>query len=61
MPEGPAGAQMHGRMTNSYKGQPQFNAVERYVYGTPAWSKVATGAVVGHPAAAAKAQSEKRR
>jgi len=48
-------------MTNSYKGQPQFNAVERYVYGTPAWSKVATGAAVGHPAAAAKAQSDKRR
>jgi hypothetical protein len=61
MPEGPAGAQMHGRITNAYKGQPQFNVAERYVHGTPAWSKVATGAAVGHPAAAAKAQSDKRR
>ena len=61
MPEGPAGAQMHGRITNTYKGKPQFNVVERYVHGTPSWSKVAGGAAVGHPAAAAKAQSDERR
>ena len=61
MPEGPAGAEMHGRMTGRYKGKPKFNALERYIYGTPAWSKTATGAAVGHPAAAAKAESEKRR
>lgn len=61
MPEGPAGAEMHGRMTNAYKGKPQFNAVERYVYGTPTWSKVAGGAAVGHPMAAVKAQSDARR
>jgi len=61
MPEGPVGAEMHGRLTGSYKGKPQFNAVERYVHGTPTWSKVGTGAAVGHPAGAAKAQSEKRR
>lgn len=29
MPEGPVGAEMHGRLTGSYKGKPQFNAVER--------------------------------
>ena len=61
MPEGPAGAEMHGRLTGSYKGKPKFNAVERYVHGTPTWSKVGTGAAVGHPAGAAKAQSEQRR
>lgn len=61
MPEGPVGAEMHGRMTGSYQGKPRFNAVERYVHGTPTWSKVATGAAVGHPAGAAKAQSDKRR
>lgn len=53
--------EVHGRITGSYKGKPQFNALERYWYGTPAWSKVATGAAVGHPAAAAKAQAEKKR
>jgi hypothetical protein len=61
MPEGPAGAEMHARIRHGYKGKPQFNQVERYVYGTPTWSKVATGAAVGHPAAAAKAQSDKSR
>lgn len=61
MPDGPAGAEMHGRMTGPYKGKPQFNAVERYVHGTPTLSKVGTGAAVGHPAGAAKAQSDKRR
>ncbi|MCA6246558.1 MAG: hypothetical protein IM671_07530 [Phenylobacterium sp.] len=61
MPEGPVGAEMHGRMTGRYKGKPKFNALEQYIYGTPAWSKTATGAAVGHPAAAAKAESEKRR
>ncbi len=54
-------AEVHGRLTNSYKGKPQFNAVERYMYGTPTWSKVGTGAAVGHPAAAGKAQADKRR
>jgi len=54
-------AEVHGRITGPYKGKPQFNALERYWYGTPAWSKVATGAAVGHPAAAANAQAEKKR
>jgi hypothetical protein len=61
MPAGPAGAEMHGRLTNSYKGRRRFNVVERYVYGTPTWSKAAAGAAVSHPAAAAKAQSDERR
>jgi hypothetical protein len=61
MPEGPAGAEMHARIRHGYRGKPQFNPVERYVYGTPTQSKVATGAAIGHPAAAAKAQSDERR
>ena len=61
MPEGPVGAELHGRMTGKYKGKPKFNALERYIYGTPTWSKTATGAAVGHPAAAAKAEVEKKR
>jgi hypothetical protein len=52
---------MHGRLSNSYKGKPRLNPVERYVYGAPTWSKVGTGAAVGHPAAAGKAQVDKRR
>jgi len=52
--------EVHGRLTNSYKGKPRFNAVERYVYGTPTWSKVGAGAAVGHPVGAAKAEMEKR-
>ena len=58
MPEGKAGAEMHGRMRNSYKGKPKFNAVEQYVHGTPTWFKVSNVAAVGHPTAAAKAHSE---
>jgi hypothetical protein len=53
--------EVHGRLTGSYKGKPRFNAVEGYVQGTPTWSKVATGAAVGHPAGAVKAQVDKRR
>jgi hypothetical protein len=51
-------AEAHGRISGSYKGKPRFNAVERHLQGTPTWSKVATGAAVGHPIAAAKARRE---
>jgi hypothetical protein len=61
MPEGPAGAEMHGRIRHQYKGKRRFNVVERYVYGTPTWSKVTAGAAVGHPAAAAREQAETHR
>jgi len=60
MPKGEVGAEMHGRITNACKGKPRFNVVERYIYGTPTWAKVGTGAAVGHPAAAAMSQSDKR-
>ncbi len=51
-------AEVHGRITGSYKGKPQFNAAQRYWYGTPAWSKVGAAAAVGHPVAAVMAQSD---
>jgi hypothetical protein len=54
-------AEVRGRITGPYKGKPQFNVAERYWYGTPAWSKVTTGAAVGHPLAAATAQPDQRR
>ena len=34
--------------------------LERYAHGTPTWSKVTTGAVVKHPAGAAKARADRR-
>lgn len=61
MPEGPVGKEIHGRLTNSYKGKPEFNAVQKYIYGTPTWAKVGTGAAVGHPAAAAKSKLDSGR
>lgn len=51
-------AEAHGRITGSYKGKPRFNVLERYLHGTPTWSKVATGAALGHPIAAAKGRRE---
>jgi hypothetical protein len=45
----------HMRITGRYKGLPRFNPFERYWYGTPTWSKVATVDAVGHPIAAATA------
>lgn len=48
-------AEVHGRVHGRYKGKPRYNPAQRYWYGTPDWSKVATGAAVGHPVAGAKA------
>ena len=61
MPEGPAGAEMHGRLTNSYKGKPRFNPVQRVIVGTPVEAKVAAGSAVGHTAAAGKAEVDRRK
>jgi hypothetical protein len=54
-------AEVHGRIAGSYKGKPQFSVAERYWYGTPAWSKVGTAVAIGHPLAAANAQSGQRK
>jgi hypothetical protein len=61
MPEGPAGAEMHGRLTNSYKGKPRFNLVQRVIVGTPVEAKVVAGSAVGHTAAAGKAEVDRRK
>lgn len=50
----------HWRIDHRVGALPRFNPAQRYWYGTPAWSKVATGAAVGHPVAAAKARSDRR-
>jgi hypothetical protein len=50
----------HMRITGRYKGQPRFNALERYVHGTPTWAKVGTADAVGHPVAAATADHRRR-
>lgn len=46
--------EVHGRITGRYNGKPRFNAIERYVHGTPTWAKVGTGAAVVRPGAAMK-------
>jgi hypothetical protein len=42
-------AEIHGRIHHPWKGKPRFNAAQRYWYGTPAWSKWATGSLLGRP------------
>jgi len=49
----------HGRIDHKVGDLPRFNPAQRYWYGTPAWSKVGTGAAIGHPAAAEKARRER--
>jgi hypothetical protein len=50
----------HMRIHFKWKGKPRFNAIQRYWYGTPTWSKVATAAVIGHPVAAVQAQEHRK-
>jgi hypothetical protein len=54
-------AKTHWRLEHRVGDLPRFNPAERLWYGTPAWAKVGAGAGVGHPAAAAKAQYDKRK
>ncbi|WP_305663983.1 hypothetical protein [Phenylobacterium sp.] len=49
---------VHGRIHGPYAGKKQFNPVQRYWYGTPAWSKVGTVSAAGHPTVAAKEKGE---
>lgn len=50
---------VHGRIHHRVGDLPRYNTVQRMAYGTPTTAKVAVGSAVGHPAAAAKAQSER--
>lgn len=40
--------EVHARMRGARNGKPKFNAVERYVQGTPAWWKVQNGVWAAH-------------
>jgi hypothetical protein len=40
--------EVHGRIHGRYAGKPQFNAVQRYWYGVPAWAKVQHGLAAEH-------------
>lgn len=65
MPNSEVGKAMHGRITNAYTlngvRKERFNALDRYIVGTPTWAKAAQLGIVGHPAGAAKAQWDKSR
>lgn len=50
--------EMHGRLHGPYKKQPPYNAVERYVHGTPTWVKVGQGGAIGHGGMGVKARTE---
>lgn len=63
MPNNPKGKQMHGRITNAYTldgiRKERFNALDRYIVGTPTWWKFVNAGAIGHPAGAAKAEWDK--
>lgn len=40
-------AVQHGRIHGRYKGLPQFNALQRYWYGTPQWWKAMNASLIG--------------
>jgi hypothetical protein len=69
MPNSEVGKAMHGRITNAYTmpGRPKeeqmkrYNALQRYIVGTPTWAKAVQAGIIGHPAGAAKAEWDKSR
>lgn len=69
MPNSEVGKAMHGRITNAYTmpGRPKveqmkrYNALQRYLVGTPTWAKAVQAGIIGHPAGAAKAEWDRSR
>jgi hypothetical protein len=65
MPNSEIGKAMHGRITNAYTingvRKERFNALDRYIVGTPTWWKTVNVGAIGHPAGAAKAEWDKSR
>lgn len=65
MPNSLEGKAMHGRITNAYTipgetiQRPRYNALDRYIVGTPTWAKAVNVGIIGHPAGAAKAEWDK--
>ncbi len=47
--------EIHARLHGNYLGQPQFNAIERYMRGTPLWWKATKVSAPGHLVEAANA------
>lgn len=46
-----ASAEVHARMRGATRsGLPEFNAIERYIHGTPTWWKVQNGVTAAHAA-----------
>ena len=39
--------EVHGRIHGRYRGMPQFNVLQRWIHGTPKWSKAAMGGLFG--------------
>jgi hypothetical protein len=54
-------AEVHGRLTGSYLGKPQYNPVERYFRGTPVGVQAGVVSVGGHGVAAATDKRQKPR
>lgn len=57
--KGMPSAEVHGRIHGPYGQKPQYGVVERYVRGTPTWSKAATISTVGHPTVAISEKSKR--
>lgn len=53
--------EIHGRIHGRYKGQPQFNIVQQYRYGTPNWAKAAHVWLPTRAITAADARQERKR
>lgn len=53
--------QIHGRMHGSYKGQGEFNALEKAWYGTPAWAKATAVGAIGDTGGTIKGQADRKK
>lgn len=49
----------HWRIEHRVGDLPRFNLAQQYWRGAPAWSKVGTGAAVGHPVVAERARRQR--
>lgn len=54
-------AEVHGRLHGSFKGKPQYNAVQRIHYGVPTGAKAGVANTAGHGVTGSKAQADRKR
>lgn len=52
---------VHGRLRHAVKNQPRFSPIERYLQGTPTWSKAVPASAVGHTATAQHGRKDRPR